>query len=85
MAKKTIRKVANKKSKTKSSPAPAPEPAPVQVSSSQSSSSTQTSSQVTQVETWESSFERVVELQKALTSTLKQLNSEVKTLKKRFA
>ena len=76
MAKKTIRKVVSKKT----TPAKTPTPEPVQ-----ESSPVETTTPVVQVETWETSFDRVVALQKALSSTMKELNTEVKTLKKRFA
>ena len=66
MAKKTIRKVASKKSKSP--------PAPVQTTASPLTTEQVSSIPVVvQVETWETSFERVVELHKNLSSMMKQL------------
>ena len=88
---KTVRKVSRKKSGTAATStaavavAAAAAPAPV-VQNNATATTTATTTTATAVEaTWETSFERVLELQSVLTKTMKELNTEVKTLKKRFA
>jgi upstream activation factor subunit UAF30 len=81
MAKKTsVRKVSRKSTKkehTAPAPAPASAPAPAVETPVVPES-------VTEVASWEVTWNNIVELQKTMTKTMKELNSSVKTLRKQW-
>ena len=61
-------------------PEPTPAPAPVQVAAPAPAS---TAEESTSVDTWKANYERVTSLQIKLAALVKELNSELKSLKKR--
>ena len=83
---KVVRKVSRKKTQASNSvventaAAATAAPAPAAAATTTVTTAATTASEVS----WKSSYDRVLELQATLVSTMKQLNTEVKTLKKHF-